>query len=393
VIDNARNIQDVRRAAKRRIPRVCFDYIDGGADDEVTMRANEGAYGDWVLRPRYLRDVSERDQSTTVLGHAVETPVLLSAAGLLRVAHRTGELGAARAAASHGTIFTLTSNSSVSIERVAEGTPPGLLWFQLYVARDRGRNVDMLQRAKASGYSALVVTIDVPLAGKKERDIKNGFKIPLKPTLPLALDFVRHPRWVKDYLREGPVSFANFSDLATGNNPADLFKQINQVLSHPAATFDDLAWLREQWDGPLVVKGIMTGEDTKRSIEVGADGVQVSNHGGRQLDGVAATLDVLPEIVEAASGRAEVLIDGGARRGIDVLRALALGAKAVLIGRPYVYGLAAAGEDGVSKVLEIYKREIDIALGLTGCTSVAELNRDSIARAGAAQAAIAAISR
>jgi isopentenyl diphosphate isomerase/L-lactate dehydrogenase-like FMN-dependent dehydrogenase len=388
-----RNFADVRELARRRIPKVAWDFIDGGADDEVTLRANEAAFRSWVLRPRHLRDVSKRDLSVTVFGRRLELPVILSPAGLLRIAHRTGELGAARAAARHGTVYTLTSNSSVSIEDVAAGAPPGSLWFQLYIWRDRGRNVELLERARAQGYTALVVTVDVAVAGKKERDIKNGFKIPLKATPSMVLGLARRPRWVADYLREGPVSFANFDDLATGRRPAELFKQINQILAHPGATWRDLEWLRSVWDGPLIIKGTLTAEDAEQAVQCGVDGISVSNHGGRQLDGVPATIDALPEVVDAVAGRAEIFIDGGVRRGIDVITALALGARAVLIGRPYVFGLAMDGEAGVHRVLEMLRHEIDVAMALTGRASMDEIDRSCIAPASRAQAAAGVIPR
>jgi isopentenyl diphosphate isomerase/L-lactate dehydrogenase-like FMN-dependent dehydrogenase len=376
---SVRNTADVRRIARRRIPKVAFDFIEGGAEDEVTLARNEEAYRELALRPRWLQDVSSRDQSTTVFGQRIETPVLLAPVGLARLAHQEAEVAAARAAVSRGTIFTLSSNASMSIERVAEAAP-GPHWFQIYLWRRRERNEELLERVRRNGYSALVVTVDVPVVAKRERDLANGFTVPFRPTLGMALDVARRPRWARGLLAGGPITFANYTEFGAGSAPTELWKYVNSDLINPAATYADLRWLRESWEGPLLVKGVLTAEDAEQAIACGVDGLVVSNHGARQTDGVPATIDVLPEIVAATAGRAEILVDSGIRRGSDVVKALALGARAVLIGRPYVYGAAMAGEAGVSRVLEILSDEIDRTLALIGRPTLAHLDPTCVTR-------------
>jgi L-lactate dehydrogenase (cytochrome) len=311
---------------------------------------------------------------------------MLAPTGFARLAHRIAEVAAARAAAKHGTIFTLTSNSSMSIEQVARDAP-GDHWFQLYLWRIRERNVELLERARKGGYSALVVTVDVPVIGKRERDLRNGFTVPLRPRLGTALDVARHPRWIADYARGGQITFANFVEMGKGRRPTELFKYVNTELAHPGATFDDLRWLRETWPGPLLIKGTLTAEEAEEAIGCGVDGIVVSNHGGRQIDGVQASLDALPEVVAAVRGRVEVFLDGGVRRGTDVVKALCLGARAVFVGRPYLYGAAMAGEAGVSRVLDIFEDEVDLTLALVGRRSVAELDRSCLTRMRPGEAA------
>src|SRR3954447_4081745 len=375
-----RNIDDVRAIAKRKLPRVAFDFIDGGAEDEITLRANRSAFQELALRPRWLQDVSPpRDQSVTVFGRRLETPVLLAPTGFARLTHRYAEVAAARAAVDHGTIFTLTSNASMSIERVMQDAPGGH-WFQLYLWRIRERNEELVERARKMGYTALVVTVDVPVIGKRERDLKNGFTVPLRPRVSTALDVARHPRWISHYVRGGPITFANFSEMGKGRKATRLFEYVNSELAHPGATFDDLRWLREIWQGPLLIKGTLTAEDAEESIACGVDGIIVSNHGGRQIDGVQAAIDALPEVAAAVDGRVEVFVDGGIRRGTDVAKALCLGARAVFVGRPYLYGAAMAGQAGLSRVLEILEDEIALTLALVGRRSVADLDRSCVTR-------------
>jgi L-lactate dehydrogenase (cytochrome) len=375
------SIHDVRERARRRLPRIAFDFIDGGAGDEWTLRENRRAMDDVTLLPRTLQGVAKRDQGLRVFGQALETPVVLAPAGLLRIASRWGELAAARAAVSRGTIYTLTSNSSIALEEVGRHVQGDRVWFQLYLWRDRARNAELIERARAIGCRVLVITVDVPVAGKKDRDRRNGFTLPLQPSPAMVLDLARHPRWVWDYLRGGPITFANFTELGKGRKPEQLFSYINSELSHPGANFDDLAWLRSQWDGPLVVKGILTAADAHDLVDAGVDGICVSNHGGRQLDGVPAAISALPEVVDAVGGRAEVFVDGGFRRGSEVVKALALGARAVLVGRPYVWGLAMDGQRGAETVLDIFKQEIDLTLALIGRQDLAAVD-DSAVRVG-----------
>jgi isopentenyl diphosphate isomerase/L-lactate dehydrogenase-like FMN-dependent dehydrogenase len=372
-------IDNIRAIAKRRLPRLAFDYIDGGADDEITLRANRRVWQEEiVLRPRFLQGVEERNQSKTIFGTSLSTPVLFGPAGLLRIPRWEGNLAAPPPPAREGTVYVLSSNSSVSLEEVAASVPGDKLWFQLYLWRDRARNAELLERAAANGCETLVVTVDVPVAGNRSRDLRNGFTIPLRPNARMAVDLARHPAWIQDYLARGPITFANFTEMGHGRQPTQLFKYINTELAHPGASLEDLRWLRETWSGRLVVKGTMTPEDAEDAVGCGVDGICVSNHGGRQIDGVAATGAVLRSIVEQVDGRAAVFIDGGIRRGTEVLKALALGADAVFIGRPYVYGLGAGGEVGAARVLQIYKQEIDLALALIGCDDIAKVDFERV---------------
>jgi isopentenyl diphosphate isomerase/L-lactate dehydrogenase-like FMN-dependent dehydrogenase len=377
-------VEDVRRAARRRLPRLAFDFIDGGADAELSLRRNAEAFELRTLRPRQLVGVETRDLSTTVLGVPVRMPVLIAPTGMSRVAGRGGDIAGARAAGRTGTVFSLSTMSSDSIEEVASAAP-GPLWFQLYLWRQRAVAERLVDRAQAAGYRALVVTVDTPVVGNRVRDVHNGFKMPPRIEPRTALDMLRHPRW----LAQAPsaITFRNVIDLDTGSRtgPMAHAKLINDLLSNPGATWDDLDWLRERWTGPLVIKGILTAQDAERAVQGGVDGIVVSNHGGRQLDGTAATLDALAEVVEAVGDRVEVLLDGGVRRGTDVVKALALGARACLIGRPWLFGLAAGGEQGVSTVLEIFRAELDRALALLGRPSIAELDASVISPPSAAR--------
>jgi isopentenyl diphosphate isomerase/L-lactate dehydrogenase-like FMN-dependent dehydrogenase len=323
--------------------------------------------------------VAERDQSTTVLGQPVSTPVLLAPIGLARIAHRDADVAGARAAIAHGTIYTLSTNASTSIEEIAERAP-GPHWFQLYLWRSRERLEALLGRAAAAGFTTMVVTVDVPVVGKRERDLRNGFTLPVRLRPSAALEVARHPRWLRDLVFGPPITFRNFSDASFGGNTADTWKFINAELSNPGATFRDLEWIRGAWPGPLLIKGTMTAEDAEQALACGVDGIIVSNHGGRQIDGVQATIDVLPEIVAAVGGRAEVLLDGGVRRGSDVVKALALGARAVLIGRAWMYGAAIAGEEGATRAIQLLKDEIDTTLALIGRRSVADLDPSCVTR-------------
>ena len=338
-------VEDVRARARRRLPRMVFEFVDGGAGDEVTLRANRSAFEPWVFRPRMLVDVSERDQRVTVLGEELSLPVIFSPAGLLKLVHRDGELGAARAAAAAGTVFTLSTGSSYTIEQVAEAAS-GPQWFQLYLWSDRSVIEGLVERAKAAGYRALCLTVDVPVVSRRERDIRNGMRIPPRPTAANALDTLRRPDWLLGYLRDRDITFANFTELGLGTSATALGTFTNTKMVNPGQSWEDLDWLRELWSGPLLVKGVLTGDDARQAVDRGADAVVVSNHGGRQLDGAPGALAALPEVVAAVGDRTEVLLDGGVRRGADVVKAVALGARAVMMGRPYVYGLGAGGGTG-----------------------------------------------
>lgn len=360
------NLAEVRAVARRRLPAAVFDTIDGGADDELTLRRNEAAFQELLLRPRPLVDVTTRSTATEVLGQPVSLPVLLAPTGGGRVAHRHAELAVAAAAAAVGTVHVQSTVTSYALEDVAAAAG-GRAWYQLYLPEDRSRTAPMVQRVADAGYRALVLTVDTPVFGGRERDRRNGFSLPLRVGARLAVGTATHPRWALDQARGG---------LPGAGRRLPVRATVEQIRASPSpVTWADLARVRALWPGPLLVKGVLDGEQCDRLLAEGIDGLVVSNHGGRQLDGVRATVEALPEVVAAAGGRVPVLLDGGVRRGTDVLKALALGATAVLIGRPYLYGLAAGGQAGVEKVLELLRAELDRAMALTGCTSVADVDR------------------
>lgn len=371
------NVADIREVARRRLPRAVFDYIEGGAEDEVTIDRNRARLRDLSLVPRALVDVSERDQSTVLLGTPVASPIVLAPVGLAALAHPDGEVAAARAASALGLVSTLSSSSVWDLERVA-GSCAGPKWFQLYVMRDRGITRELVTRAEDAGYRALCVTVDVPVAARRERDLRNGFTIPPRPSLRHALDVVRHAGWFARLLRAEAaghgLTMGNFATTTT-TGPGQRLVMMEMVnrLFDPTVTVTDLAELRSVWSGPLVVKGVMTGSDAQRVVDAGADAVWVSNHGGRQQDSLAASVDALPAVVDAVGGQAEVYVDGGFRRGSDVAKAIALGARACMVGRPYVYGLAAGGQAGVEAVLRHLQRELDTTLALLGRPRLADL--------------------
>jgi L-lactate dehydrogenase (cytochrome) len=374
------NLEDIARRARRRLPRLVADFIEGGAEDESTVAANRAAFARWELVPRVLVDVSERRLATRVLDHDLSLPVGLGPAGLARLAHVDGELAAARAAGEAGTVYTLSTGSSRTIEEVADAAK-GAVWFQLYLWRDRDVIAGLVERAKAAGYGALVLTVDVPVIGRRERDLRNGMTLPPRLTRANVIDMLRHPRWLAGLVRGSPLTFANFVDVpGRGRSAVELGQYVNVEMMNPGATWEMFSWLRTIWAGPLAIKGVLHRDDAVKAVDLGANGVIVSNHGGRQLDGAVAALDALPAVAEAVNGRADVLLDGGIRRGTDVVKALALGAKAVLIGRPYVLGLGADGTAGVAATLEVLRNELDRALALVGCPDVGLMNRDFLVR-------------
>ena len=369
------NISDLRRLARQRLPRALFDYIDGGAQDEVTLRANQADFNNFTLVQRVLRDVTTRDQSVTVLGQKYDLPLILSPTGLTGIFWPNGALEAARAASDAGAGFCLSSMSTSTVEEIKK-VAKRPTWFQLYVMRDRGMSRELIERAKAAGCSALVLTVDLAMQGQRDRDVHNGLTIP--PTLSVAnmLNFATRPGWVWRFLTGPKVMPASL--VKPGQNT--LFTIAGYVNSQfdQSVTWKDIEWAKSIWGGPIALKGILAPEDAVAAIDHGADALIVSNHGGRQLDGVRSAISALPYVVDAVQGRAEVLIDGGVRRGTDVLKAIALGAKACMIGRPYMYGLASNGRAGVAKALDLLRNEIDLALALTGNTSLAALDRSSI---------------
>ena len=376
------SIADLRRLAKRRLPRAVFDYADGAAEDEVTARRNEAAFEDYELLPRVLRDVSSVDLSTTVLGTPVSMPVMLAPTGMTRLFHHDGETAAARGAHRAGVVYTLSSLSTVSIEDLAAASD-GPRWFQIYVWKDRGLVREFFDRCRAAGYDALMLTVDMPVLGQRERDLRNGMTIPPSLTLGSALDAALHPSWWWNFLTKPRIGFANVAGKgAAGHGDLTaLWTYINTQFD-PSVTWRDLEWMIGEWNGAFAVKGVLDPEDAARAASLGARGIVVSNHGGRQLDHSPASLDALPAVVEAVAGRAEVILDGGVRRGADVAKALALGARACAIGRAYLYGIGAGGEQGVDRALELLRAELRRALALLGCASVSELGPEHVRRRG-----------
>ena len=373
------NIEDLRRAAKRRLPRAVFDYIDGGADREITLDQNCRAYNEVAFRPRCAVANAKYNLGTTVLGMPLALPFLLAPVGSSRMFYPRGEEVAARAAGEAGTAYILSTLSGCLLEDVRRATT-GPAWYQLYLVGGRDVALGSIQRAREAGYSALVVTIDTPVAGLRERDLRNGMKELLTHNpltmLPFVWQFASKPRWLAAFFRDGGLmSFPNV--VLPGEGPMP-YADVGSALESSTVTWPDLRWIREAWNGPIVVKGVHRGDDAKQAVDVGADAVVVSNHGGRQLDSVHATLRVLPEVVAAVNGRAEVMLDGGIRRGGDIVKALCLGAKAVLIGRAYAYGLGAAGGPGVARAIEILQADVMRTMKLLGCPSVTALDRSYI---------------
>ena len=352
------NVLDYEELARKKLSQPFFDYIAGGADDEVTLRRNREAFERIELKPRALVDVSVIDLSTNVLGQRVEMPVLLAPVAVQRLAHPEGELATARAAATAGTIMTLSTMASASIEEVAAASD-GPKWFQLYVHRDREVSKRMVQRSEVAGYKAICLTVDVPRLGRRERDFRNRLEYP---------PGVAH----RNYIGE-----VELPPLEVGAGESELSASAD-VLIDPSLTWDAIDWLRSFTSLPIILKGIMTADDARLALDQGASAIVVSNHGGRQLDGAPATIAVLPEIVTAIQGRCEVLLDSGIRRGTDVLKALALGANAVLVGRAYIWGLAVSGEAGVTQVLSMLRNELELAMALCGCRSVAEVSPEVV---------------
>ncbi|GAA5232862.1 alpha-hydroxy-acid oxidizing protein [Verticiella sediminum] len=374
-MSSALSIADLRRLAQRRLPRMVFDYLDGGAEDEVSLRANRAAFEALRLQPRLLRDASVRDPRVNLFGREWAMPVAVAPVGLAGVFWPQGDLHTARAAGRAGVPFILSTASSVSLEDVARGAPDTELWFQLYVISRRIADA-LVERALAAGYRTLVLTIDVPVSGYRERDLRNGFAQPFRVTPRTVLDVARHPGWLWRMARHGSPQLANLAtvDAADAESQAALLKR------QMDASFDwhALARLRERWPHRLLVKGVLHPDDARDAFALGVDGLVLSNHGGRQLDGALGALDLLPRVAALAGGR-PVLVDGGVRRGVDVLRALALGASGVLLGRAVQYGLAAGGEAGAGRALALLREELDRAMALCALRQISEIGPDLLA--------------
>jgi isopentenyl diphosphate isomerase/L-lactate dehydrogenase-like FMN-dependent dehydrogenase len=372
-------IEDLRPLARRRLPKAVFDYLDGGAEGEVTLRENCRAFQEVSFRPRHAVTFPACDLRTRVLGFDLSVPFLLAPVGYSRLMNPEGEVAAARAAGLAGTAYILSTISGHRLEEVKAGTS-GPVFYQLYLMGGRPAAEDVIQRAKAAGFSALVVTIDTPVAGMRERDYRNGMKELISgglwEKLPFLPQVLERPRWLINFLRDGglrPLPNVRIP----GKGPMPLI-DVNAALASAAITWADLRWIRELWRGPVVVKGVLTGDDARRAVDEGAAAISVSNHGGRQLDCVPAPLRALPEVVAAVKGQVEVWMDGGIRRGTDVVKALCLGARAVLCGRAYAYGLAVAGEAGVNRAIEILRVDLERTLHLLGCPSLTKLDRSYV---------------
>jgi L-lactate dehydrogenase (cytochrome) len=377
----AASVDDLRRLARRRLPRGVFDYIDGAAEDEFTLANNRRAFESITFRPRVLRNVSAVDTTTTLLGKPMPFPLVLAPTGFTRIADPDGELAVARVATRAGLPYTLSTLGTRSIEEVAEAATPGpaRLWFQVYVWRDRGLVAEMIGRAAAAGYEALVITVDTAVLGRRERDVRRGFSLPPKIGLGTFVDGALHPGWTWRFVRSEPIRFANVAGLEVGDGSTavSLAEYVNSQFD-AALDWDDLEWMRSVWKGPIVVKGIQTVADAILAADRGVEAIALSNHGGRQLDGAPAPIDLVAPVAEAVGDRTEIICDGGVRRGGDIVKAVALGATACMTGRPYLYGLGAAGERGVDHVLGLFHEGMRRTMALIGVDRVDALGSEHV---------------
>ncbi|WP_277455339.1 alpha-hydroxy acid oxidase [Janibacter sp. DB-40] len=366
-LERAHTIDDLRRIARRRTPRSAFDYVDGAAESEVSLTRARAAFGSIDFRPRVLRDVSEVDTSVRFLDVTSPIPLVLAPTGFTRMMHHEGERAVGRAALAAGVPYALSTMGTVSVEGLAAELPDLQRWFQLYLWRDRPASLELMARARAEGYTTLVLTVDTAVAGQRLRDVRNGMTIPPQLTPSTMADMALHPRWWANLLTTEPLTFASLTQ--SGGTVEQL---VNRMFD-PSLSVADLAWLRENWSGTIVLKGIQSVEDATEFVDLGVDGLVVSNHGGRQLDRSVTPLQVLPEIVAAVDGRVPVLLDGGIMHGADIVAAVANGADAVMVGRAYLYGLMAGGEAGVTRALQILTSQVTRTMQLLGVTSVDEL--------------------
>lgn len=369
------NISDLRDRAQRRLPRAVFDYLDGGAENETSLRENVRAFESLTFRPRNAMAVPRVDTRVNVLGAELAIPAILAPIGYSRLMHPEGECAAARGAGAAGTAYILSTIAGHKLEDVRAATK-GPVWYQLYLLGGRAAAEAALTRARAAGFTALFVTIDTGTAGMRERDIRNGTGLLMGGNyfgmIPYLGQFFAHPEWVASYLLDGGLH--KLPNVVIPGEGEMALIDVAAALAESVVTWQDFHWLREVWPGPIVAKGVLTGDDARRAIDVGAAGVVVSNHGGRQLDGVSATLRALPEIVQAVNGQVEVLVDGGVRRGGDIIKAICLGARAVLVGRAYAYGMAAAGTPGVHRAVSILRADLERTMKLLGCATISELD-------------------
>ena len=372
-VDRAVLIEDLRRMARNRLPRMVFDYIDGGAEREWTLRENMRSFEDVMFRPRSAVATPKCDLSTTVLGLTIDVPLILAPVGSSRMFYPRGEEAAASAAGDAGTIYTLSTLSGCTMEDVMQATT-GNAWYQLYLVGGRDVAMKAIGRARTCGYKALVVTIDTPVAGMRERDSRNGVKELLAQnlsTVPYLGQMLTRPSWLYTFFADGGLM--GFPNIVLADGPMG-YADVGAALEASATSWEDFTWIREAWGGPIVAKGVHTADDARKAVDHGAAAIVVSNHGARQLDGVAATIRVLPEVVQAVNGQTEILLDGGIRRGSDIVKALCMGARAVLIGRAYAYGLGAGGYDGVTRAIQILRGDVLRTMKLLGCAAIKDLD-------------------
>ncbi|MGI8517981.1 MAG: alpha-hydroxy acid oxidase [Acidimicrobiia bacterium] len=374
-LSRAASVEDLRRIARRRLPGGVFDYIDGGAEDERTLVANQNAFAKVTFNPRVLRGIDEVDITSTLLGQPLSYPLVLAPTGFTRIADPAGELAVARSANRAGLPYTLSTLGTRSIEEV-RAVSDGRLWFQVYAWRDRGLVKDMIDRAAGANYEALVLTVDTPVFGRRERDVRRGFSLPPSIGPGTILDGALHPAWTWAFVTSEPIRFANVlgREVGDGASPVSLADYVNQQFE-PALSWDDVAWLRSIWDRPIVVKGIQSVEDAVRAADSGVEAIALSNHGGRQLDGAPSPFNLVAPVADALEGRIEIICDGGVRRGSDIVKAVAAGATACMAGRAYLYGLGAAGERGVDRVLAWFAADIQRTMTLIGAGSIDDLDR------------------
>jgi len=377
---NAINIEDLRSLARKRLPRAVFEFIDGGSVDEITLRANREDFRALRLMPRVLTDIETRNQSVELFGKRYGSPIILAPTGLAGLLSRRGELRAVRAASRINVPYCLSTMATCSIEEIAaEVDVPN--WFQLYVLRDRELTKAFIERARKARCSALVLTVDTKLQGPRERDMRNGFTVPPRFTAATLLDFAIHWRWLADVALGPKIKFRNFDGTAVDADSAVTITQFIAGQYDLSVNWRDVEWFKSQWGGPVLLKGLLSPEDALLALDSGIDGIIVSNHGGRQLDGAISAIAALPAVAEAVAGRIPLILDGGVRRGSDVVKAIALGATACMIGRAWLYGLAAGGESGVERALRILRDEIDVTLALLGCADISKIDSSVLVRA------------
>lgn len=380
-LSSCATVDDLRRIARRRLPRGVFDYIDGGAEDERTLARNSSAFSRIGFRPNVLRDVSELDPSVDFLGRRLPMPLMLSPTGYTRITNAQGELAVARAAARAGIPYSLSTMATRSIEEVRSASPDGDLWFQVYTWRDRGLVAELVARAKAAGYRGLWLTVDTAVLGRRERDVRRGYTIPPKIGPGTIVDGILHPGWTLDFITNPPIMFANVvghdGHDEDGTDPISLAEHVMRSFDQ-RLSWDDVEWLRSLWDGPIILKGIQRVDDALRAVDAGVEGIALSNHGGRQLDDAPSPVELIEPVAQAVQGRANVICDGGIRRGSDIVKALALGADMCSIGRPYLYAMGAAGERGVDHLLDFFRDGMLRTMALSGRRSIEEIDRDLV---------------